>query len=104
MGSSGLYYREARTRGDVLSCHDPFVRQWEELEIDIAATPPNPSDVDAVVFTVPHRAYRKMDVASWLRDVRPLIYDCDNVLSGETRSRLRGIGCRVESTGRGDGM
>ena len=98
------FYREARTRGAVLLCHDPFVRHWEELELDVAATPPDPIDVDAVVFAVPHRAYRKMDVASWLRDVRPLIYDCDNVLSGETRSRLRAIGCRVESTGRGDGM
>lgn len=98
------FYREATRRGADLTCHDPYVNFWNELAIPISKDLPRPVDFDAIVFAVPHNVYRQLDVVAWLGNARPLIYDCDNVLSDGTRSRLRASGLRVESTGRGAGL
>jgi UDP-N-acetyl-D-glucosamine dehydrogenase len=99
-----IFYREAVRRGAKLRCHDPYVRYWKEMEMPVPERLPATSGIDAVVFAVPHRVYKDLDVLDWLGDSRPLIYDCDNVLSGPTRSRLRAAGLVVESTGRGIGL
>lgn len=98
------FYHEARARGAEVLCHDPHVRRWEEVELRIEVALPDPGAADVVVFAVPHAFYRELDVAGWLGDARPFVYDCDNVLSRDTRERLRARGCRVESTGRGEGL
>ncbi len=104
-----LFYREASARGARVICHDPYVRRWEETGLEIPSALPNPAHADAIVFAVPHRMYREMDVAEWLSHAspfvaNPFVYDCDNVLEDDMRERLRGLGCRVESTGRGLGL
>jgi nucleotide sugar dehydrogenase len=99
-----IFCREAMRRGATLLCHDPYVRHWSELNIPISHTLSDPAGIDAVVFAVPHQAYRRLDVASWLGSTRPFVYDCDNVLSAEVRKGLRAIGVKVESTGRGIGL
>ena len=38
-------------------------------------TSPTPAGFDAVVFAVPHDEYRRIDLASWLGDARPAIFD-----------------------------
>jgi nucleotide sugar dehydrogenase len=101
---SEAFYRQAIARGATVRCHDPLVRRWQETGIEIAPGLPDPAGVDAVVFAVPHGRYRDLDVAAWLGDATPLVYDCDNVLPASMRERLRGRGCRVESTGRGEGL
>lgn len=99
-----IFHREATARGARVVCHDPLVTYWAELDLAVPATLPDPASAHAVVLAVPHRRYREMDVAAWLGAARPLVYDCDNVLDARSRARLRGIGCRVESTGRGCGL
>jgi UDP-N-acetyl-D-glucosamine dehydrogenase len=99
-----LFFREAERRGAHVRCHDPHVRHWSELDMVIPEQLPDAAGVDAVVFAVPHRAYRNLDVLSWLSANRPLIYDCDNVLSRSVRTHLRAAGMTVESTGRGWGL
>jgi UDP-N-acetyl-D-glucosamine dehydrogenase len=101
---SEIFYREAKNRGATLTVHDPYVRRWSELDLPVARDLPDPSTADVVVFAVPHFAYRELDVLSWLDGARPLIYDCDNVLSAKTRAALRSAGVCVESTGRGQGL
>ncbi|MEQ8497179.1 MAG: nucleotide sugar dehydrogenase [Gammaproteobacteria bacterium] len=98
------FYRAAIAAGASVRCHDPLVRHWEELGIDIDPELPSAGTVDAVVLAVPHMAYRALDVVAWLGAAKPLVYDCDNVLSGAMRQALRAHGCRVESTGRGSGL
>ena len=98
------FYREAIERGAEVVCHDPYVRHWEEVDMGIPEALPDPENADIVVFAVPHRAYRELDVAGWLGKARPLIYDCDNVLSDDTRAALRAAGVSVQSTGRGEGL
>jgi len=101
---SEAFYREALARGARVVCHDPYVRHWEEQGLDLEPELPDPTGVDAVVFAVPHGPYRDLDVVAWLGDARPLVHDCDNVLRAATRAALRAHGCRVVSTGRGEGL
>lgn len=98
------FLREAARRGATIRCHDPYVRHWQELAMDIPDGLPDPQDVDGVVLAVGHRMYRDLDVAAWLGGARPFVYDCDNVLGDDMRARLRSLGMAVESTGRGRGL
>jgi hypothetical protein len=65
---------------------------------------PSAEGFDALVFAVPYSLYAELDLAKWLGKSRPAVLDATNILSREQRSRLRSLGCRVESVGRGDGL
>lgn len=99
-----IFYRAAVERGATIAAYDPLVDYWEELKISTEAAFPCAAKFDAVVLAVPHEEFRQLDYVSWLGDSRPLIFDGFNVLSKPQRNKIREIGCRVESVGRGDGL
>jgi UDP-N-acetyl-D-mannosaminuronate dehydrogenase len=98
---SEAFVRAARAKGAKVIVHDPLVRRWEELELDVSQSLPPATGVDAVVLAVPHREYRELDYGAWLDGQRPVFLDGFGVLSREQRERLRALGCRLESIGRG---
>jgi UDP-N-acetyl-D-mannosaminuronate dehydrogenase len=98
------FYRAATAKGAEILVHDPLVEHWPELDIPVPKAMPSPAGLDAVVLAVPHRQYRDFDYELWLAKSRPLLLDAFDVLSREQRARLRALGCRVESTGRGNGL
>lgn len=100
---SETFVLEAEARGAVVLCHDPLVREWKELGLELPEKIPDVDGFDAVIFAVPHGTYRELDVESWVGSARPLIFDADNVLSRSQRRELRARGCRVASIGRGAG-
>jgi UDP-N-acetyl-D-glucosamine dehydrogenase len=100
---SETFVREARKRGASVICHDPLVREWRELEVDVLAELPPLAGVDAVVFAVQHSEYAALDLEAWLADdARPVVVDGNDVLTAEQRSLLRRLGCAVGSIGRSD--
>jgi nucleotide sugar dehydrogenase len=99
---SETFVREARARGATVVCHDPLVRYWPELEIEIPAELPSPAGIDAVVFAVPHNPYRELDLDTWLGESRPVVLDAFDVLSAQQRAHLVRLGCQVASIGRGE--
>jgi UDP-N-acetyl-D-glucosamine dehydrogenase len=99
-----VFVRRARERGAAVICHDPYVRHWSELEIEVLAEMPAASAVDAAVLAVPHRQYRQFDWVKWAEANAPLVFDASRVLSSDTRRELRERGCCVESIGRGTGL
>jgi nucleotide sugar dehydrogenase len=99
---SETFVREASERGAAVVCHDPLVRRWAELGIEVLGDPPPLAGVDAVVFAVPHNTYRQLDVESWLGEARPVVLDSSDVLSPDQRATLARLGCTVASIGRGD--
>jgi nucleotide sugar dehydrogenase len=99
---SESFVREARARGATVLCHDPLVRHWSELDMDVPAEIPSPDGVDAVVFAVPHSSYRLLDLEHWLGESRPVVLDAFDVLGPRQRACLARIGCHVESIGRGE--
>lgn len=98
------FVRACEREGAAVTLCDPYVRHWEELDRAVAQELPAPGEFDAVVFAVPHKAYREFDPAAWLGKARPIVFDADNVLPDAARARLRADGVRVESVGRGDGL
>ena len=101
---AATFVTAARACGAEVVCHDPMIRYWPELEMDLPVALPTPRGDDIVVLTLPHQDYRELDVTDWLGETRPLIFDVNNVLSDQQRRELRGHGCRVESAGRGTGL
>ena len=91
----------ARERGALVTCHDPIISHWPELDLSLPDTLPNPGDFDAVVFAVAHALYKELDVAGWLGRMRPLVFDANRVLDDDTRRALRQRGVTVASIGRG---
>jgi UDP-N-acetyl-D-glucosamine dehydrogenase len=98
---SETFVRAALERGAIISAHDPLVRRWEEMAMDIDPAPPAAAGIDAAVFAVPHGEYRSMDLAAWAGTARPAVLDANAVLSPAQRSALRAAGCRVEVIGVG---
>jgi nucleotide sugar dehydrogenase len=98
------FVREARAEGAALLVHDPMVRHWDEMDLDVPAVMPSAAGSDAVVLAVPHQDYACFDYAGWLGDARPVFLDGFDVLTTAQRQQLRALGCRVESIGRGFGL
>ena len=99
---SETFVRAAVEDGAEVVAHDPLVDHWDELDRDVPGEIPSPDGFDAVVFAVPHEAYRAMDLPAWLGDARPAVFDGFSVLSTAQRRTLSSLGCAVASIGRGD--
>src|SRR5262249_2271164 len=98
------FVRAARERGARVIAHDPLLKRWEEMDLDMTGELPPPAALDAVVLAVPHREHRELDCEGWLAGHTPLFLDAFGVLSRAQRGTLRALGCRVESVGRGTGL
>ena len=48
-------YKELKSQGANIECHDPYVEWWNELEINVKKELPKSDFYDAVIFTVPHK-------------------------------------------------
>jgi len=100
---SQIFVEEVRGEGAEVVCHDPLVSYWEEIGEDVLNDIPSPEGFDVVVFAVPHREYRRLDIKQWIGDYRPLVLDAFNILSERQREDFKEAGCRVISIGRGEG-
>jgi len=86
-----------------ITCHDPYVTYWSELNMTLSVQLPKAIDFDAVIFAVPHQQYRDLDLTSW-GSKNTLVLDASWVFSNEQRDAARAYGIRIESIGRGNGL
>jgi len=98
---SQTFVEAMKREGADVTVHDPLVRHWAELDIDIPEQMPPANGFDAVIFAVSHREYREIDPARWLAGARPAILDANDVLSAAQREAFGAAGCRIECIGRG---
>ena len=98
---SETFVNAAIAAGAEVVAHDPLVSEWEEFGWDISDEIPSAEGFDAIVFAVPHAEYIEIDLASWLGDARPAIFDGFCVLSADKRRLASSLGCAVASIGRG---
>jgi nucleotide sugar dehydrogenase len=98
---SETFVRELCRRGADVQVHDPLVTEWPELGMQLPAELPGAAGFDAVVLAVAHRAYRTLDLASWLGAARPVILDANGVLTAEQRRSVMAVGGTVHSIGSG---
>ena len=95
------FFVEARRRGAEVIPHDPLIDNWHELDMTVGSELPPSDSVDGIVFAVPHRAYRELDLKEWLAAGRPAVLDANNVLSSELRQAAMDAGCAFAAIGRG---
>ncbi len=100
---SELLVRSLSEHGAVVTCHDPFIKYWDEMEINLVENVPQSHQFDAVIFAVPHQYYRDFDLLSWAHP-RIVILDANNIFSLELRQQGRTNGLKIESIGRGNGL
>jgi UDP-N-acetyl-D-glucosamine dehydrogenase len=95
------FYVHACKEGGQVTPHDPLVEYWEETKIHISKDLPNPKPFDAVVFSVSHNDYRKIDFRQWLKSNQNcLIFDANNVLTEIQRNTIKEMGNNILSIGR----
>lgn len=98
---SQIFYDVAVGEGAVVTCADPLVNYWDDLQMPVDDVLSVCPDVDAVVFTVQHKEYKKIDPAVWLEGRTPYILDGNDCLSVSQREAFLRAGCVIESIGRG---
>jgi UDP-N-acetyl-D-glucosamine dehydrogenase len=99
---SETFYNEACNEGAKIIPHDPLVEYWQEMQLSISKNLPNPDAFDAIVFSVPHLYYRKIEFDKWMKpQSQCLVFDANNVLTDNQRSTLNKMGIKFLSIGRG---
>ena len=96
------FFVQAHQEGAQVVPHDPLVEYWEEMQIQTSKDLPDLKLFDAVVFSVPHNDYRKIDFKQWLKTNKDcLMFDANNVLTEVQRNSIQEIGNKILSIGRG---
>ncbi len=99
---SEIFVREAERRGAVVSCEDPLVELWHELDRSVMKEIPDLAEYDAVVFAVDHKEYHDIDFSAMDRGAKLLIYDANNVLTDGQRADIEASEeLKLMSVGRG---
>ena len=100
---AAILVRAAESEGSGVVCHDPFVSFWPELERKLSMTLPAARGFEVIIFAIPHQDYQTLDLAQWLGDERPLVFDANHVLSASQWEVLQQLGCPTGAIGRGAG-
>ena len=100
---SEILVKELLHQGAKVDCHDPYLSYWDELDRELLKDLPDPSIYDAVVFTVPHKQYKDLDIASW-GNQSIVILDANGLFNNKKRALFRLAGINIESIGVGNGL
>ena len=98
--ASEILAKELIKSGAEVSYHDPLVKYWEEMEMDTIEQLTQTSNYDAIVLAVGHSEYKEFQPSFWSDS--KLILDANMVLDKYQINRMRDIGIKTESIGRGD--
>ncbi len=98
---SQIFYEQAIARGADVTCHDPLVDYWPELDMEISREMPPAGKFHGIVFAVPHHPYTRIDLHEWLAGSDARVVDANNVLTDSQRDMLSRDGVVFASIGRG---
>ena len=102
---SEIVYKNLIKKGALVTCHDPFVGYWEEMQMEVPMELPECKDFDAVFFTIPHLQYKNINLLKWVIDYKKTkILDAFLVFSAEERTRCIKHGLQIEAIGVGKGL
>ena len=86
-------------QGAKVTCHDPYLRFWEEMKLDVCNDYPDLSTYDAVVLAVGHSEYKIKGLDYWGKS--KLLLDANMVLTSDDIKHLKNNNVQVTSVGRG---
>ncbi len=100
---SEIFVKEAEKRGAAVTCEDPLVGYWNEMDREVLGAIPELGNFDVVLFSVDHAEYHGVDFAGLERGSLKLIYDANNVLTKKQRKDIEDReDLKLLSTGRGE--
>lgn len=85
---SEIFVKEARNRGAQITCQDPLVKFWHEMNIDVLQDIPDFNKYDAVIFTVQHKQYSDIKFDEQVINSNILFFDANCVLSESQREAI----------------
>ena len=97
-----IFAREAIKRGAILTYHDPLVREWNEMNVNIEESIPFSQEFDAIIFTVAHKEYLDLNFNEWKTTQNTLFFDANHVLNSNQIKDIKNMGYRYYAIGRGD--
>ena len=100
---SEMLFKELDKAKAIITCHDPYLSYWEELKISLDNTLPDSTEFDAIIFTVPHKQYKELDLIEWLNE-ETVVLDANLVIDDEKRAILKETGMKIETIGRANGL
>ncbi len=83
-----IFVKEAERRGAVTVCQDPLVDYWIEMDTQVLREIPVFTGYDAVIFTVQHKQYQKIEFQSGDFSKGTVIFDANCVLSKKQRMSI----------------
>lgn len=96
-----IFVKEALSRGAFITCQDPLVKKWQEMDMEVLQEIPSFRGYDAIVFTVQHKQYRDIDFEKAVFEKNALIFDANCVLSKTQRKDIAHLeNIRFASIGR----
>lgn len=98
------FVKLAQERSAIITLHDPFVKEWGELFIDITSDLASAlqTEPDVIIISTGHSAYKNSQCTEMLLSAKPaLIYDTVGLLSDEQIGAL-GTKHRISVLGRGN--
>jgi UDP-N-acetyl-D-glucosamine dehydrogenase len=100
---SGLLYRGLVMAGALVDIHDPIVKVWKEEDVAILSELPKLRSYDALVFSVPHDFYKRLDLVHLLNDTKGIyILDAFMVFSRQQRICFKTAGLNIQAIGVGE--
>lgn len=96
-----IFVDELLRLGAEVTAHDPCVPVWSERpNVKLASDPASAfAEADAIVFAVPHRAYRALETSSI--PAARWIVDANNILDDTKATTLHRAGSRILGVGKG---
>tara|TARA_Y100000589_G_scaffold182318_1_gene172652 strand:+ start:300 stop:1700 length:1401 start_codon:yes stop_codon:yes gene_type:complete len=102
---SELIFKEIKKEGANIDCHDPLVSYWDELKIMVKNVLPKAESYDGIIFTVPHKQYKTLNLSKWISTNRNVVVlDGFMVWNKNKRDKFRCDGIKLECIGVGDGL
>lgn len=99
---SEIFAREAIKEGVELTCFDPLIKYWVEMDMRLPEKMPAFKEYDAVVLTVRSAVFETEQFTTDLADTDVLVFDANNVLNETQITVLKNGRCRLSFIGRGD--
>jgi UDP-N-acetyl-D-glucosamine dehydrogenase len=96
-------YDNLLAEGATVHLHDPLVKWWDEVGLEISSELPLFADFDAVVFAVPHRQYQELDLWDYIENPETTyILDAFMVFTAAQRKAYKDRGIRIQAIGVGE--
>jgi UDP-N-acetyl-D-glucosamine dehydrogenase len=91
-----------RDCGAEIEVTDPLAATFDEAAVPFHAQFPAAERYDIIILAVAHREYKGLDLAKWIGNHRPIVFDASGVLSRETVVLLRKAGFKISGIGRAE--